>query len=108
MSLSTLMDMRPLESAILFNLALTICFCSYVVGLGPIPYILCSEMFPTKAPYCFPVMLSTIGLGGACGIYALVCCIPLVLYYYRIPETRMLSLELIADLFRVERQRYVQ
>ncbi|KAF8685254.1 hypothetical protein HU200_044075 [Digitaria exilis] len=127
MSLSTLMDMRPLESAILFNLALTICFCSYVVGLGPIPYILCSEMFPTKAratcvsfcslsfwfggllsAYCFPVMLSTIGLGGACGIYALVCCIPLVLYYYRIPETRMLSLELIADLFRVERQRYVQ
>ncbi|RCV39128.1 hypothetical protein SEVIR_8G206900v4 [Setaria viridis] len=128
MSLSTLVDMGSLERAILFHLALTICFCSYVVGLGPIPNILCSEMFPTKAratcvsfcslsfwfggllsAYCFPVMLSTIGLGGACGIYALVCCIPLCLVYYRIPETRTLNLELIAEVFKLSRQLpYVQ
>ncbi|OEL26555.1 Monosaccharide-sensing protein 2 [Dichanthelium oligosanthes] len=129
MSLSILMDMGSLARAILFHLALTICFCSYVVGLGPIPNILCSEMFPTRAratcvsfcslsfwfggllsAYCFPVMLSTIGLGGACGIYALVCCIPPFLMYYRIPELRTLNLELIAEFFRLRstRQTYVQ
>jgi len=127
MSLSTLVDMGSLERAILFHLALTICFCSYVIGLGPIPNVLCSEMFPTKAratcvsfcslsfwfggllsAYCFPVMLSTIGLGGACGIYALVCCIALCLVYYRIPEMSTLNLEFIADLFKHSRQsRYV-
>lgn len=128
MSLLTLVDMGSLERAILFHLALTICFCSYVIGLGPVPNILCSEMFPTKAratcvsfcslsfwfggllsSYCFPVMLSTIGLGGACGIYALVCCIPLFIVYYRIPETRTLSLEVIAEVFKLSRQPpYVQ
>ncbi|CAN6373122.1 unnamed protein product [Urochloa humidicola] len=128
MSLSTLLDMGSLECAMLFHLALTICFCSYVVGLGPVPNILCSEIFPTKAratcvsfcslsfwfggllsAYCFPVMLSTIGLGGACGIYALVCCIPLFVVYYRIPETRSLNLELIAGIFKLSRQPpYVQ
>nr|AAN40021.1 putative sugar transporter protein [Zea mays] len=127
MSMSTLVNMGPFESAVLFHFALTICFWSYVIGLGPIPNILCSEIFPTKAratcasfcslsfwfggllsAYCFPVMLSTIGLGGACGIYALVCCAPLFLVYYRIPETKMLNLELIAELFKLSRQEYVQ
>ncbi|KAJ1276426.1 hypothetical protein BS78_05G213600 [Paspalum vaginatum] len=127
MSLSTMANMGSLARAILFHLALTICFCSYVVGLGPIPNILCSEMFPTKAratcvsfcslafwfggllsAYCFPVMLSTIGLGGSCGIYALVCCIPLFLVYYRIPEMKRVDLEFIAELFQLSRQEYVQ
>jgi predicted MFS family arabinose efflux permease len=127
MSMSTLVNMGPFESAVLFHFALTICFWSYVIGLGPIPNILCSEIFPTKAratcasfcslsfwfggllsAYCFPVMLSTIGLGGACGIYALVCCAPLFLVYYRIPETKMLNLELIAELFKLSRQEHVQ
>ncbi|XP_066340268.1 monosaccharide-sensing protein 2-like [Miscanthus floridulus] len=128
MSMSTLLNMGLFERAIVFHFALTICFCSYVVGLGPIPNILCSEIFPTKAratcvsfcslsfwfggllsAYCFPVMMSTIGLGGACGIYALVCCAPLFLFYYRIPETKMLNLELIAELFKLSRQEeYVQ
>ena len=127
MSLSTLVDMGSLERAILFHLALTICFCSYVIGLGPIPNVLCSEMFPTKAraicvsfcslsfwfggllsAYCFPVMLSTIGLGGACGIYALMCCIALCLIYYRIPEMTAFNLEFIAELFQNSRQsRYI-
>ncbi|CAD6253122.1 unnamed protein product [Miscanthus lutarioriparius] len=126
MSMSTLVNMGSFERTILFHFALTICFCSYVVGLGPIPNLLCSEIFPTKAratcvsfcslsfwfggllsAYCFPVMMSTIGLGGACGIYALVCCAPLFLFYYRIPETKMLNLELIAELFKLSRQEYV-
>lgn len=127
MSLSTVADIGSLVHATLFYLALTTCFCSYFVGLGPIPNILCSELFPTKiratcvsfcslsfwfggllSAYCFPVMLSTIGLGGACGIYALVCCIVPFLVYYRIPETKRIDLEFIADLFQLSRQEYVQ
>lgn len=127
MSLSNMVEMGSLEHAILFYLTLTICFCSYVVGLGPIPNILCSEMFPTRAratcasicslsfwfggllsAYCFPVMLSTIGLGGACVIYAFVCCIALIFIYFRIPEPKGLPLELIAEVFKLSRHGYVQ
>jgi predicted MFS family arabinose efflux permease len=127
MSLSNMVKMGSLEHAILFHLTLTICFCTYVIGLGPIPNILCSEMFPTRAratcasicslafwlggllsAYCFPVMLSTIGLGGACGVYASMCCIILPFVYFRMPETKGLPLELIAELFKFSRHEYVQ
>ncbi|KAL5204846.1 hypothetical protein ABZP36_009717 [Zizania latifolia] len=119
-SLSNTVKMGSLAHEILFHLSLTICFCSYVVGLGPIPNILCSEMFPTRARatctsfcslafwfgrllsiYCFPVMLSTIGLSGACGVYTFVCCMVLVLVYLRVPETKGLPLELIAEALAV-------
>ncbi|KAK3120556.1 hypothetical protein QOZ80_9AG0689870 [Eleusine coracana subsp. coracana] len=127
MSFSSIVKMGTLEYAIVFHLTLTICFCAYVIGLGPIPNILCSEMFPTRAratcasicslafwfggllsAYCFPVMLSTIGLGGACGLYALICCIVLSFVYFRIPETKGLPLELIAELFKFSRHDFVQ
>lgn len=122
-ALSSIVNMGSLAQAILFQLTLTICFCSYVVGLGPIPNILCSEMFPTRAratcasfcslsfwfgrllsTYCFPVMLSTIGLTGACGVYAFVCSIVLLFVYFRVPETKGLPLELIAEIFKFSRQ----
>ncbi|KAL6908226.1 hypothetical protein ACP4OV_002396 [Aristida adscensionis] len=126
MSLSCMVGIGSFEHAILLQLTLTICFCSYVIGLGPIPNILCSEMFPTRAratcasicslsfwfggllsSYCFPVMLSTIGLGGACAIYAFVCCIALFFIYFRVPETKGLPLELIAEVFKFSRQEYL-
>uniref|UniRef100_A0A0E0F7S0 Major facilitator superfamily (MFS) profile domain-containing protein n=1 Tax=Oryza meridionalis TaxID=40149 RepID=A0A0E0F7S0_9ORYZ len=122
-SFSNIVKMGSLPHEILFQLSLTICFCSYVIGLGPIPNILCSEMFPTRARatcasfcslafwfgrllsiYCFPVMLSTIGLSGACAIYAFVCCLVLVFVYLRVPETKGLPLELIAEIFKFSRQ----
>ncbi|KAL6654235.1 hypothetical protein ACP70R_007700 [Stipagrostis hirtigluma subsp. patula] len=125
-SLSSTVQIGSLEHAILFHLTLTICFCSYVIGFGPIPNILCSEMFPTRAratcasicslsfwfggllsSYCFPVMLGTIGLSGACGIYAFVCCIALLFIYFRVPETKGLPLELIAEVFKFSRQEYL-
>ncbi|KAL5204447.1 hypothetical protein ABZP36_009318 [Zizania latifolia] len=125
-SLSNTVKMESLAHEIVFHLALTICFCSYVVGLGPIPNILCSELFPTRARatcasfcslafwfgrllsiYCFPVMLSTIGLSGACGVYTFVCCMVLVFVYLRVPETKGLPLELIAEIFKFSRQECV-
>lgn len=121
--LSSIVNMGSLAQEILFHLTLTICLCSYVVGLGPIPNILCSEMFPTRAratcasfcslsfwfgrllsTYCFPVMLSTIGLTGACGVYAFVCFIVLLFVYLRVPETKGLPLELIAEIFKISRK----
>ncbi|XP_006663052.1 monosaccharide-sensing protein 2-like [Oryza brachyantha] len=122
-SFSNIVKMGSLAHGMLFQLSLTICFCSYVVGLGPIPNILCSEMFSTRARatcasfcslafwfgrllsiYCFPVMLSTIGLTGACGIYAFVCCMVLLFVCLRVPETKGLPLELIAEIFKFSRQ----
>ncbi|CAM0873993.1 unnamed protein product [Alopecurus aequalis] len=122
-SLSSIMNMGSVAQAILFHVTLTVCFCSYVVGLGPIPNILCSEMFPTRAratcasfcalsfwfgrllsTYCFPVMLSTIGLTGACGVYAFMCSIILLFVYLRVPETKGLPLELIAEIFKFSKQ----
>lgn len=126
MSLSNIVKMGSLAYPILFHLTLTICFCSYVIGLGPIPNILCSEMFPTRAratcasfcslsfwfggllsTYCFPVMLGTIGLAGSCGVYAFVCFIVLLFVYFRVPETKGLPLELIAEVFKFSRQECV-
>ncbi|KAG8090521.1 hypothetical protein GUJ93_ZPchr0011g26939 [Zizania palustris] len=123
-SLSNIVKMESLAAhEIVFHLASTICFCSYAVGLGPIPNILCSELFPTRARatcasfcslafwfgrllsiYCFPVMLSTIRLSGACGVYTFVCCMVLVFVYLRVPETKGLPLELIAEIFKFSRQ----
>ncbi|KAM0843393.1 hypothetical protein ACQ4PT_057736 [Festuca glaucescens] len=95
-------------------------FCTFVMGFGPIPNILCSEIFPTRVrglciaicsltfwlcdiivTYSLPVMLNSVGLAGVFSIYAVVCCIALVFVALRVPETKGLPLEVITEFFNV-------
>uniref|UniRef100_A0A453TCH9 Major facilitator superfamily (MFS) profile domain-containing protein n=1 Tax=Aegilops tauschii subsp. strangulata TaxID=200361 RepID=A0A453TCH9_AEGTS len=95
-------------------------FCCFVMGFGPIPNILCAEIFPTRVrglcialcsltfwigdiivTYSLPVMLNSIGLAGVFGIYACVCCLALVFVALKVPETKGLPLEVIIEFFNV-------
>ncbi|KQK16630.1 monosaccharide-sensing protein 2 [Brachypodium distachyon] len=95
-------------------------FCCFVMGFGPIPNILCAEIFPTRVrglciaicsltfwigdivvTYSLPVMLSSVGLAGVFGFYAFVCCLALVFVALKVPETKGLPLEVIIEFFNV-------
>ncbi|XP_039790722.1 monosaccharide-sensing protein 2-like [Panicum virgatum] len=94
--------------------------CCFVMGFGPIPNILCAEIFPTRVrglciaicslafwlgdiavTYSLPVMLNWVGLTGVFGFYAVVCCLALGFVALRVPETKGLPLEVIIDFFNV-------
>ncbi|KAJ0026476.1 hypothetical protein Pint_09190 [Pistacia integerrima] len=95
-------------------------FCVFVAAYGPIPNILCSEIFPTRVrglciaicalvywisdiivTYTLPVLLSSIGLAGIFGIYATVCVISFVFIFLKVPETKSMPLEVITEFFAV-------
>ncbi|KAK3155752.1 hypothetical protein QOZ80_2BG0207080 [Eleusine coracana subsp. coracana] len=94
--------------------------CCFVMGFGPIPNILCAEIFPTRVrgmciaicslsfwlgdiavTYSLPVMLNAVGLAGVFGFYAVVCCLAFVFVALRVPETKGLPLEVIIDFFNI-------
>ncbi|CAN6238930.1 unnamed protein product [Urochloa humidicola] len=94
--------------------------CCFVMGFGPIPNILCAEIFPTRVrglciavcslafwigdivvTYSLPVMLNWVGLNGVFGFYAVVCCVALAFVALRVPETKGLPLEVITEFFNV-------
>lgn len=95
-------------------------FCCFVMAYGPIPNILCSEIFPTRVrgmciaicalafwigdiivTYTLPVMLTSIGLAGIFGIYAVFCVISWVFVFLKVPETKGMPLEVITEFFAV-------
>jgi MFS family permease len=95
-------------------------FCCFVMGFGPIPNILCAEIFPTRVrgiciaicslafwlgdiavTYSLPVMLTSVGLAGVFGFYAVVCCFALAFVTLRMPETKGLPIEIIIEFFNI-------
>lgn len=118
--LTNLVDLGSVAHAIFSTICVVVYFCCFVMGFGPIPNILCSEIFPTRVrgvciaicsltfwfcdiivTYSLPVMLNTIGLAGVFGIYAIVCVIALVFVFLKIPETKGMPLEVIIEFFNV-------
>eukprot|EP00245_Coleochaete_scutata_P015550 TRINITY_DN6981_c0_g1_i3.p1 TRINITY_DN6981_c0_g1~~TRINITY_DN6981_c0_g1_i3.p1 ORF type:complete len:173 (+),score=20.31 TRINITY_DN6981_c0_g1_i3:173-691(+) len=111
--------LKPGRSRMLLSLVgLTGYTCSIMMGLGPIPSILASEIFPTRArglcmsictvaqwlggiivSQSFPVMLSHVGLSGIFTTYLLMTCLTWCFVYIRVPETKGLPLEVIIDFF---------
>ncbi|KAL2489510.1 Monosaccharide-sensing protein 2 [Forsythia ovata] len=113
-------DLGTIPHAVISTICVVIYFCCFVMGYGPIPNILCSEIFPTRVrgiciavcalafwicdvivTYTLPVMLSSIGLGGVFGIYAIVCIISWIFVFLRVPETKGMPLEVITEFFAV-------
>ncbi|KAK6245718.1 Major facilitator [Theobroma cacao] len=117
---SEIVDLGTVVNAAISTACVIIYFCCFVMGYGPIPNILCSEIFPTRVrglciaicalvywigdiivTYTLPVMLSSIGLAGVFGIYAVVCVISLVFVFLKVPETKGMPLEVITEFFAV-------
>lgn len=110
--------MGSVAKASISTVCVVLYFCSFVMGFGPVPNILCSEIFPTRVrgiciaicalafwigdiiiTYSLPVMLSSIGLGGVFGIYAAVCVISWAFVFLKVPETKGMPLEVITEFF---------
>ncbi|KAI3459932.1 hypothetical protein Pfo_016595 [Paulownia fortunei] len=113
-------DFGTVAHAVISTICVVIYFCTFVMGYGPIPNILCSEIFPTRVrgiciaicalvfwicdvivTYTLPVMLSSIGLAGVFGIYAVVCVVSWIFIFLRVPETKGMPLEVITEFFAV-------
>lgn len=107
-------------NAALSTACVIIYFCCFVMAYGPIPNILCSEIFPTRVrglciaicalvywisdiivTYTLPVLLTSLGLAGIFGIYAVVCVISWVFIFLKVPETKGMPLEVITEMFAV-------
>ncbi|KAF8405584.1 hypothetical protein HHK36_010491 [Tetracentron sinense] len=118
--LGNVVDMGSIAHAAISTISVVVYFCFFVMGFGPIPNILCSEIFPTRVrglciaicaltfwigdiivTYTLPVMLTSIGLAGVFGIYAVVCIISWVFVFLKVPETKGMPLEVITEFFAV-------
>ncbi|XP_009763350.1 monosaccharide-sensing protein 2-like [Nicotiana sylvestris] len=116
--IGNLVSMGTVAKAAISTVCVVMYFCSFVMGFGPIPNILCSEIFPTRVrgiciaicalvfwigdiivTYTLPVMLSSIGLAGVFGIYAIVCVISWIFVFLKVPETKGMPLEVISEFF---------
>ncbi|XP_009622210.1 monosaccharide-sensing protein 2-like [Nicotiana tomentosiformis] len=118
--LGNVITMGAVTHAVISTISVVVYFCCFVTGFGPIPNILCSEIFPTSVrglciaicaltfwfgdiivTYSLPVMLTSIGLAGVFGIYAIVCAIAWVFVFLKVPETKGMPLEVITEFFAV-------
>ncbi|CAM8923937.1 unnamed protein product [Rhodiola kirilowii] len=118
--LGSFIDLGQMINAVISTISVIVYFCCFVMGFGPIPNILCAEIFPTRVrgiciaicavtfwmcdiivTYSLPVMLNNIGLAGVFALYAVVCCISWVFVYLKVPETKGMPLEVITEFFSV-------
>ncbi|CAN4116705.1 unnamed protein product [Withania somnifera] len=118
--LGNFIHMGEVIHAVISTISVVVYFCMFVMGFGPIPNILCSEIFPTSVrgiciaicaltfwigdiivTYSLPVMLTSIGLGGVFAIYAVVCALAWVFVFLKVPETKGMPLEVITEFFAI-------
>ncbi|XP_058213809.1 monosaccharide-sensing protein 2-like [Rhododendron vialii] len=118
--LASLVNFGAVANASISTVCVVVYFCCFVMGFGPIPNILCAEIFPTRVrglciaicsltfwigdiivTYSLPVLLNSIGLPGVFGMYAVVCVVSWVFVYLKVPETKGMPLEVITEFFSV-------
>lgn len=85
---------------------------SFAIAIGPLPWVMMSEVFPLDVRalgmsvaslvnwgfnflvvFSFPVLVAEFGLAGVFGLYAVVCVIGLAFTQWLVPETSGVSLE---------------
>ncbi|KAM1318459.1 hypothetical protein EV2_003797 [Malus domestica] len=118
--LGSLVNMGSVVNASVSTVSVVLYFCFFVMGFGPIPNILCAEIFPTRVrglciaicaltfwigdiivTYSLPVMLKSVGLAGVFGMYAVVSVIAFIFIFLKVPETKGMPLEVITEFFSV-------
>jgi MFS transporter, SP family, galactose:H+ symporter len=92
---------------------------AFAASVGPLPWVMMSEIFPLHVRaagmsvasianwgmnflvvFSFPVIVSSMGLAGVFGLYAAVCAVGLVFTQMLVPETSGVSLEEIEQHLR--------
>eukprot|EP00250_Pteridium_aquilinum_P010961 c19748_g3_i1 orf=157-2505(-) len=90
----------------------------FVMGFGPIPNMLCAEIFPTRVrgvcfgicqaamwiteilvTEVFPVLDDSIGVAGTFAFFAGFCVISWIFIFLKVPETKGMPLEVIVEFF---------
>ncbi|KAA8546185.1 hypothetical protein F0562_020921 [Nyssa sinensis] len=118
--LGSVVHVGKVANAAILTVSVVLYFCCFGMGFGPIPNILCAEIFPTRVrglciaicalafwigdiivTYTLPVMLNSVGLAGVFGMYAVVCAISWVFVFLKVPETKGMPLEVITEFFSV-------
>ncbi|KAK3005304.1 hypothetical protein RJ639_016914 [Escallonia herrerae] len=118
--IGNVVNLGSVASAAISTVSVVGYFCCFVMGFGPVPNILCAEIFPTRVrglciaicaltfwigdiivTYTLPLMLTSVGLSGVFGMYAVVCIISWVFVYLKVPETKGMPLEVITEFFSV-------
>ncbi|KAK4785927.1 hypothetical protein SAY86_002616 [Trapa natans] len=114
--LSSILNLGSTVRAATYVISILLYIFFFVMGFGPIPNILCSEMFPTRVrgvcvalcglafwvgnllvSYVMPVMLKSAGLAGTLGLFAIISVISWVFIFIKVPETKGMPLEVIAE-----------
>ncbi|TYI45835.1 hypothetical protein E1A91_D13G065900v1 [Gossypium mustelinum] len=117
---ASVVKMGSVVHASISTVSVVLYFCFFVMGFGPIPNILCAEIFPTRVrgiciaicaltfwicdiivTYSLPLLLKSVGLAGIFGMYAVVCVISWVFVFLKVPETKGMPLEVITEFFAV-------
>ncbi|MBA0815752.1 hypothetical protein Gohar_000496, partial [Gossypium harknessii] len=117
---ASVVKMGSVVHASISTVSVVLYFCFFVMGFGPIPNILCAEIFPTRVrgiciaicaltfwicdiivTYSLPLLLKSVGLAGVFGMYAVVCVISWVFVFLKVPETKGMPLEVITEFFAV-------
>lgn len=118
--LGSVVHMDKVLHAAISTVSVVLYFCFFVMGFGPVPNILCAEIFPTRVrgiciaicaltfwigdiivTYSLPVLLNSVGLGDVFGMYAIVCFIAWIFVFLKVPETKGMPLEVITEFFSV-------
>ncbi|KAL6530967.1 Monosaccharide-sensing protein 2 [Orobanche hederae] len=118
--LGNIIKLGTVVHAVISTVSVIIYFCCFVMGFGPIPNILCAEIFPTRVrglciaicaltfwigdiivTYSLPLMLNSVGLAGAFSMYAVVCAVAWFFVFFKVPETKGMPLEVITEFFAV-------
>ncbi|KAL3627733.1 Monosaccharide-sensing protein 2 [Castilleja foliolosa] len=118
--LGNIIKLGQVTHAVISTVSVIVYFCCFVMGFGPVPNILCAEIFPTRVrglciaicaltfwicdiivTYSLPVMLNSVGLAGVFSLYAVVCAIAWFFVYFKVPETKGMPLEVITEFFAV-------
>ncbi|EFJ12833.1 hypothetical protein SELMODRAFT_182142 [Selaginella moellendorffii] len=117
---STLVPAGILQAAASF-VGVTVYVCVFVMGFGPIPNILGSEIFPTRVrglcigmcqasmwtcniilTNMFPTLLGVLGIGGLFGCFAVVVLAAWIFTLFKVPETKGMPLEVISEFFAMD------
>lgn len=118
--LSNVVNAGSAVHAVISTIGVILYICFFVMGFGPAPNVLCAEIFPTRirglcvaicglgfwmanviVTYSLPVMLRSAGLASIFGMFTGVCFLSWAFVFLKVPETKIMPLEVITEFFCV-------